>query len=208
MGKICKGLAQSSARGCFDEFNRFDLSVLSVCAQVQLASAGFEENDTLSLKFFLLYGLCEQLCEQQLSKQRRHDFGLRVVLFVLRAAGAVLRSARVTDELFLVMRTIRDKNMSKLVFKDIELLISLLADLFPGLTGNKARFEKLEAGLERVVVDDLGIIRHLPWVAKVTQLHETRMVRRGIMVVGPAGSGKSCCYEALLRTRSEVEWPH
>ena len=81
-------------------------------------------------------------------------------------------------------------------------------DLFPGLTADKAKYDKLEAVLERVVKQDMGLILHDDWCAKVIQLYETKLVRHGIMVVGPAGAGKSSCYEALLRTLSEVERAH
>lgn len=97
----------------------------------------------------MLYGLCEQ----QLSKQAHYDFGLRNILSVLRTAGASKRQAPDKSEVFLMMRTLRDMNMSKFVAEDVPLFLSLIDDLFPGLKADRNSFPDVNKALEKVVLE-------------------------------------------------------
>jgi dynein heavy chain len=264
MAKIDKGLCMSGLWGCFDEFNRIKLPVLSVVAQqilaileakrtgsrklafpgdaagsqvnfddacgffitmnpgyagrqelpenlkalfrgvtmmvpdrmiiirVMLCAQGYGEFTVLSRKFTVLY----QLCEEQLSKQRHYDFGLRNILSVLRTAGATKRENLDEDESKLLYQTLRDMNLSKLVSSDVPLFLSLLGDLFPDVKEPKPKvYAKVEEAI-RAEVRQLHLQLHPSWVKKVVQLYETTEVRHGIMVIGPTGGGKS----AILRT--------
>ncbi|CAK0822430.1 unnamed protein product [Prorocentrum cordatum] len=268
MAKIFKGLCMSGLWGCFDEFNRIELEVLSVVAmqvesicsakrqavksflfpgeaapiklvssvgyfitmnpgyagrqelpenlkvlfrsvammvpnretimKVKLAAVGYASMDMLGKKFCILYALCEQ----QLSKQRHYDFGLRNILSVLRTSGEIKRSEPASaDEEMLFMRTVRDMNLSKLVADDVPLFLALLKDLFPKVTDPpKKVYANIESGTKKLIKRNL-LVEWEKWLLKVIQLYETSLVRHGFMLVGPTLCGKTEIASVLTDAR-------
>lgn len=274
MAKIFKGLVQSGLWGCFDEFNRITLEVLSVVGmqvevisaakkqhvkefmfpeesapielvqsvgyfitmnpgyagrqelpenlkvlfrgvsmmvpdreiimKVKLASVGYTQIDALSKKFNILY----RLCEEQLSKQRHYDFGLRNILSVLRTAGNTKRLEQKSEEEMLLMRSLRDMNLSKLVAQDTPLFTNLLIDIFPKQTDVP---KKVYADVENKIPEIIkrrGLVDQASWIMKIIQLYETSLVRHGFMLVGPTGSGKTMIMNVLTDVLTELIQPY
>ena len=116
-----------------------------IIIRVMLCAQGYGEFTVLSRKFTVLY----KLCEEQLSKQRHYDFGLRNILSVLRTAGATKRENLAEDESKLLYQTLRDMNLSKLVASDVPLFLSLLGDLFPKVKEPRPKkYKQVEAGIQ------------------------------------------------------------
>eukprot|EP01094_Clydonella_sp_ATCC50884_P027826 TRINITY_DN8164_c0_g1_i2.p1 TRINITY_DN8164_c0_g1~~TRINITY_DN8164_c0_g1_i2.p1 ORF type:complete len:4596 (+),score=2011.83 TRINITY_DN8164_c0_g1_i2:76-13863(+) len=182
-------------------------------AQVMLYSQGFKTAEPLSAKIVPLF----RLCKEQLSAQSHYDFGLRALKSVLVSAGnlqrarlkevgmeAVEKQDRATYERGVMLKSISENIIPKLVAEDIPLFKSLLSDVFPGSSADSIDIAALRGAMVGIAQK-----RHLTctdaWIDKQLQLFSVQELRHGVMLVGPSGSGKSTAWEVLLEAMEQVD---
>ncbi|TKR93274.1 hypothetical protein L596_007763 [Steinernema carpocapsae] len=195
-------------------------------AQVMLFSQGFRTAERLAKKIVPLF----ILCKEQLSDQCHYDFGLRALKYVLVSAGnlkrdhinrqkeqAAIQGSEVdeaaltgdTVEQQILIQSVCETLVPKLVSEDIALLFSLLQDVFPNITYKENEMKDLRAEIGRVCdqlmlcysQEGLGKI----WLDKVLQLYQITNLNHGLMLVGASGSGKTTAWKVLLKALERLE---
>ena len=162
-----------------------------------LMAEGFVRARPLSVKFVTLYKLSSEL----LSKQHHYDWGLRAIKSVLRVAGILKRADPGFEEEAILMRALRDFNTPKIPSNDIPIFLRLISDLFPGLDlVPKTNVPLLNTA--KKVCGELGLIAEDVFLTKVAQFDELLDVRHSVMLLGPAGCGKTCVWKTLLGSRN------
>ncbi|KAK9870898.1 hypothetical protein WA026_009855 [Henosepilachna vigintioctopunctata] len=94
------------------------------------------------------------------------------------------------DESQMVLRSLRDVNVPKFLRDDLKLFNGIVSDLFPRMVEEAVDYGALEKSIREncqlLLLEDVD-----EYVRKVIQLYETTIVRHGLMLVGPTGSGKT-----------------
>nr|XP_050848639.1 dynein axonemal heavy chain 6 [Vespula vulgaris] len=168
-------------------------------AEVTLYSEGFEMSGLLSKKMTLMY----TLCSEQLSQQDHYDFGMRAVKSVLVMAGTLKRDNPDKSEDVVLIKALRDSNIPKFLRDDANLFEGIISDLFPAVIIPEEDYGIFEEIAITILIED-GLQSEKCTIKKAIQLHETMIVRHGVMLVGPTGAGKSTVLNMLCKTYTRL----
>ncbi|XP_075795609.1 dynein axonemal heavy chain 1 isoform X2 [Pelodiscus sinensis] len=172
----------------------------SMIAEISLYSFGFNEAKILAKKITTTF----KLSSEQLSSQDHYDFGMRAVKTVISAAGNLKRENPTMNEELICLRAIRDVNVPKFLQDDLKLFNGIVSDLFPKIKEEPIEYGILEEAIRKCCTkDNLKDVEG--FVTKCIQLYETTVVRHGLMLVGPAGSGKTKCYKVLAAAMTSLK---
>ena len=105
------------------------------------------------------------------------------------------------EEAQILMRALRDFNTPKIPAVDTPIFLRLISDLFMGLEVPVKVDEGLKQRIVRVA-NDTGIQYDDIFILKTCQFQELLDVRHSVMLLGPAGCGKTEIWKCLAGTHN------
>ncbi|XP_004676628.1 PREDICTED: dynein heavy chain 1, axonemal [Condylura cristata] len=172
----------------------------AMIAEISLYSFGFNDANILAKKITTTF----KLSSEQLSSQDHYDFGMRAVKTVISAAGNLKRENPMMNEELICLRAIRDVNVPKFLQEDLKLFSGIVTDLFPTIRDEDTDYGILDKAI-RMACEKKNLKDVDGFLTKCIQLYETTVVRHGLMLVGPTGSGKSNCYRVLAAAMTSLK---
>ena len=165
-----------------------------------LYAEGFVAARPLAQKMVKMY----KLCSEQLSQQDHYDYGMRQVKSVLVMAGGQKRANPTLPEALALIRAMQEANLPRFLAEDLPLFHAIVSDLYPDVELVAAsEYAQLEQTATAVLVKG-GLQPEPAFVSKVVELQQTLRVRFGVMLVGPAGGGKSVALATLRDSLSAL----
>ena len=183
-------------------FRSISMMVLNdkLIEEINLYSSGYVHNELATKVVSTM-----KLSSEQLSTQGHYDFGMRAVKSVLNAARRLKRTETDKPEDQLLLRALEDVNVPKFVKEDIPLFRNIISDLFPRTTRPKIDYGDLLNQVDLVCESSqYNLISSQAFKDKIIQLYDTLQVRHGLMIVGPAGGGKTSNYNVLKEAISRL----
>ncbi|KAI2637206.1 cytoplasmic dynein heavy chain [Hypomontagnella submonticulosa] len=179
-------------------------------AEVMLYSQGFNQAKQLSKQTVPFF----DQCSARLSKQAHYDFGLRALKSVLVSSGG-LKRARLTNndgnigaeevvEPEIIVQSVRETIAPKLIRNDVEIMMAIEGECFPGVQYVPANLATLEDAIRRLAAERHLVVNDI-WMTKVLQLYQIQKIHHGVMMVGNSGTGKSAAWRLLLDALQQVE---
>lgn len=179
-------------------------------AEVMLYSQGFNQAKQLSKQTVPFF----DRCFAKLSKQAHYDFGLRALKSVLVSSGG-LKRARLTQaggnlgpeeevEPQIIVQSIRETIAPKLIKTDVDIMLSIEAESFPGVQYLPASLKELRAAIQSIA-SDRHLVMNDTYMTKILQLFQIQTIHHGVMMVGDSGTGKSAAWKVLLQALQQVE---